>query len=141
MKSLTRHLHADNFELSVNVSLSSCIQGEMTQLTCYSNSTTVHWKVRDKNTSTISGPKEGFISRMEGANGLSYSTLVIDTSLYSTRLGIWSIQCLAYKETMIARKFICVQFNGGCMDEVSCDDHDAPIDGKISTYPCVIIII
>jgi hypothetical protein len=102
----------------------------------------VRWEVRNHNTSAISGAKEGFTSRAEGgANGLSYSALIIDTSLYSTRLEIWRIRCYNEKTIAIAGQFICVRFNGGCMDEVSCDDHDAIINGKISTYPCVIIII
>ena len=119
---------------NLSVSVSFCMEEKMTKLICRSNSTIVQWEIVGHSSSAItqSDIKKGFTIRtIGGADGVLHSALTVNTSLYSTRLGMWRVRC--FNEKMITGQFICIQYNGRCMNEVSCDYHDC----KISIYPCI----
>ena len=117
-------MHAGN----LSISMGSCMEREMSELTCRSNSTILVWIVDNQ---SVSGLHNGFTATtVPEGNGLLVSTLAVNTSMYLTRLGIKRIQCYNEKSE---ENLICIRFNGRCMSEVNCDVDAYTTDRKVST--------
>ena len=119
----------------ISISLSPCVEQEITKVKCSSNSSIVIWSINNSSISAANSNelREAYsFSTVPDGSGLLLSTLVLNSSALTsgTSNNIIALRCCNEKR---ACKSIQLQYNGMCLDQLYSEAATSTNDRKSTT--------
>ena len=117
----------------ISISVSPCVEQEITKVKCSSNSSSVLWGINNSSISAAISSEAYSFSTVPDESGLLLSTLVLNSSALTSGARLSNITVLRCCNEKPACKSIQLQHNGMCLDQLSPQVPTSTNDRKSTT--------